>query len=509
MSVSAIKSAAKCRCKEPKIRRRPSPKREGLGGGESAAMRHLHYILLAMLLLGFTNIPISAQAPSAPTFQVYLPVIVRLTNANNLELTTATYLGGTGADSANAIDIANNGLIVMGGSLTGFSPTGATLVTLPGAGSGAVVRLSSDGRTALSITRIGNSVADLGLTSDDRIGVCGDFGVALLNADASATIWSAAIGAASRCAIGSDGTIAVLVSKTVSIYASDGSLIRSLTIADNPLDLTIDTAGSQVIVVGWRQITSTLQMPFIRAYGFDGTQRWTSYDYAAGTPNIGSADTRAEQIALGRDGKLYVSFSINGGTGVSVLARDPKNAALSAADRTVVTDKYTNPFNIGSVKMAWLGRFNLSNGQLEQGQSLLTRLTSNDRGNSISIRAIAADEQGRVVIAGDTACCIMDRDTRQVAFTTVGGYEIGEAYVLTLSADFRARTAWTVFTAPGTSAGSSPANGVALRGGKVAMAATLNQGTGATRGLITFKALQPTLGSATASDGYLAVWTGP
>jgi hypothetical protein len=472
-------------------------------------MRHRHFILLAMLLLLLNNVATSAQTTTAPAFQVYLPLILRLANPNNLDVTTATYLGGAGADTANTIEIATDGTLVVGGSLPGFVPSGASQVTLPGASTGAVVRLSSDGRTALSVTRIGATVVQLGLASDGRIGVCGDFGVAMLNADASTLLWSAAIGTASRCAIGSDGTIAVLVAKTVSIYASDGTLIRSLVLTDNPLDLVVDSAGSQVISVGWRQITPTLQMPFIRAFGFDGTARWTSYDYPAGTPNIGSADTRAERIALGRDGKLYVSFSINGGTGVSVLARDPKDPALSAADRTVVTDKYTNPFNIGSVKMAWLGRFNLNSGQLEQGQSLLTRVTSTDKGNSISIKAIAADEQGRVVIAGDSACCIMDRNTRQVALTTVGGYESGEAYILTLSADFKIRSAWTVFSAPGTSAGSSPANGVALRGGKVAMVATLNQGGAATRGLITYQAIQPTLGSTTASDGYLVLWPGP
>ncbi|NJO81424.1 MAG: hypothetical protein HC828_00805 [Blastochloris sp.] len=61
---------------------------------------------------------------------------------------------------------------------------------------------------------------------------------------------------------------------------------------------------------------------------------------------------------MGRDDKLYFAGTINGGTGVSVFSRDPKDIDIKLGkDRAIETDNYTKPFNIGSVKMSWYGRF--------------------------------------------------------------------------------------------------------------------------------------------------------
>jgi hypothetical protein len=243
-------------------------------------------------------------------------------------------------------------------------------------------------------------------------------------------------------------------------------------------------------------VSGNLQIPFIRAYGYDGALRWKSYDFPAGTANLGSADTRGERIAIGRDGKLYFAGSINGGTGVSIFIRDPKDTGISATDRIVVTDKYTNPTNIGSVKMLWFGRFNLADGALELGQSLLTRLSS-DRGNSIGASAITADVDGTLYLAGSAAAFIASRSEIRVAGVAPGTYSGSDAYALVISPDFTQRRLWVTFTGPAGGAGS--ANAISVRGGVIALAGSVSSGS-----FITHNALQPTPGGA--ADAYLAVW---
>lgn len=463
---------------------------------------------VALVAVGLVA-PTQAQDP-ANGFNVYVPVVrggaapgANLTPSNNLPVMTATFLGGAGSDAAGGVDVALDGAIVFGGTLPGHTPGGVTPVTLPGGGNGAVVRFGPDGRTVLSATRIGGAVSDLEVAADGRIAVCGDFGVALLNADASAAAWSAAPGSASRCAVGSDGVVAALVGGSAFVYASDGALLKNWSIGGNgQSDLAVDGANRLVIAVGYTQVSSNLQIAFMRAWDYAGTLRWRSYDFPD-APGLG-ADTRGERVAIGRDGKLYFAGSINGGTGASIFSRDPKDINLRlGSDRNVATDTFNNATNTGSVKMTWFGRYNPADGALELGSSLLTRL-SDGKGNSIVARAIAADEMGRVYLAGDSSCCLQNRSARQVAGITVGAYEGGEGFFLALSADFKQRLIWTPFAAPGASAGGSPAVGVAVRNGRVAIVVNANAKDGARREWITHNPLQAS--PATLPDAYLAVW---
>ena len=147
--------------------------------------------------------------------------------------------------------------------------------------------------------------------------------------------------------------------------------------------------------------------------------------------------------------------------------------------------------------MVWYGRYSPTTGALEQGASLLTRLSSGS-GNSISVQAIMADQYGAIFLAGDASCCFHNRNTRQIAGVAVGPYASGEAYLLTVSPDFRQRLVWTPFAGPG-GAASSPATAVSVRGDTAAIGIIVKSGA-----LITAHALQPTPGSA--QDGYIAVW---
>jgi len=432
--------------------------------------------------------------------QIFLPLVSRtvdLAPTNNFPVSSATYLGGAGADTASAVDVAPDGTVVFGGALPGANPGGVTPVSLLSGGNGAVVRLGNNGRSVLSISRIGGSVNDLEINNSGQIVVCGDFGMAVLNATASAVLRNANPGAGRRCTIANDGTVAVLVGGSAVVYNSAGTVVGNWAIGGSAQnDIAIDSANGSVFATGFTQVSGNLQLPFIRAWSYTGTLKWKSYDWTS-APSLG-ADTRGEVIAMGRDGKLYMAGTINGGTGVSVFSRDPKNInVVLGSDRQITTDNYNTPTNVGSVSMSWYGRFNPADGTLEKGQSLLTRLSSG-KGNSIVAEAITADEAGNVYIAGGTACCIQNRNARQVAGITVGPYTSGEGFFLAVSADFRKRIIWTPFSAPSSSS-VSPATGVGARNGVVAVTLNLTQGA-----LITTNALQAN--PSTLPEAYVAVW---
>lgn len=452
--------------------------------------------LLIVTCLGIGSIG-SARAQTTPE-TLYLPLVTSGLRQNgpatNLNVEAATHLGGAQADRGAAVDVAPDGTIVLGGSFADYEPPVAATTLLNGT-SGAVVRFDRSGREVLSFTRIGARVNDLEIGADGTIVVCGDFGIAALDPAASSVLWSAAPGAGKRCAVGSDGTAAALVGNTAYAYGDAGALLGSwIVVGSAANDLAVDGANQLVIVTGFTQVSGNLQHPFIRGYNFNGELRWRSYDFPA---QIGSlrADTRGERVAIGRDGKLYFTGSINGGTGVSVFSRDPLNADLSAGDRTVQTDTYTRPTNVGSVKMLWFGRFNPADGALELGQSVLTRL--NGRGNSIGGKAITADADGTVYIAGDAFASIADRSTVTISGERIGPYGAADAYVLVVSPDFTQRRHWVAFAGP--EGGRGAANGVAVRNGTAALAATLTGGA-----FITRNAVQAV--PAGDSEAYLAVW---
>ncbi|MGQ9549513.1 MAG: hypothetical protein ACUVWS_12865 [Roseiflexus sp.] len=467
-------------------------------------------IVVCLFVASTGNSIVSGQSPDpqqAGSYHVYLPLILApSTPTANLSALTATYLGAAGADELNGAAFAPDGTLVVAGTLPGYTPPGASLFVHPGATNGAVLRLSANGSSALSILRIGGIVRDLDMNTSGDLVVCGDMGVARLSADATSVIWSASPGDATRCAVGADGVVAALVGNTVFVYDQNGALTNNWTATGtSAADLVVDSARSLVIVGGYTQVNSTLQLPWIRAYAYNGSVRWRSYDVSA-APGLG-ADSRVERLAFGADGKLYVAGSINGGIGASIFSRDPKDITLALGPRLVKSDEYSDSTNTGSVKIAWFGRFNPEDGSLELAQGLLTRRTSDKKGNSVSIRAIAADERGRVFLAGDAACCIRNRDQQRIAGTPVGPYELGEGYVALVSEDFRQRLVWTPYAGPTISGGSSGANALAIRNGNVLTVAKLNLNK--PRSLITVNAFQPAPGGSTGSEGYLLLWQAP
>lgn len=412
---------------------------------------------------------------------------------NNLTVRSASFLGGSGDDSGNAVEIAPDRTIVIGGNFD-LTPTQSLAP-----GQGAVIRVDSTGQTVLSVTQVGANVDDLDLNRNNgTITVVGDFGVKTLNSDASQVLWSANPGSAQRVAVAGQGQVAVLADKQVTVYNPQGTPIGNFTVPGTQIaDVAIDSNTSSVFVTGYRQVGANLQLPLLRSYSYTGQINWENYNFSANeaaTEKLG-ADTRGLRVAIGRDNQLYFAGSLDGGN--SVFQRDPKIITQSAGNVNI--DNYTNTSNSGGAKFAYFARINPATGTLDQGQIFLTRRSNGD-GNSFAVNAITADANGRVYIGGQAGASLPNRDELRINGTPVGAYSGFEGAVIAVSEDFQARELVGLWSG-GNPSGSS-VNGVAVFGDIRAMVST-NSGTN----MITVNPLQSTSGGN--QDAFFSVWQSP
>ncbi|NJN15159.1 MAG: hypothetical protein HC822_02080 [Oscillochloris sp.] len=309
-----------------------------------------------------------------------------------------------------------------------------------------------------------------------------------------------------------NGAVAVLSGDTITRYNLDGSGATGWQPAGSGVDdIAIEAASGLVFVAGYTQKAGDLKVAYLRAYDANGTVVWTNYDHSASAvkgANLG-ADSEGRRVAIGRDGMLYFAGFTDGGN--SIYQRDPRDIGRRLSNSEQINiDNYSNTSNISGAKsLAWFGRFNPADGTLLLGQWLLTRL-NDGKGNSIGIKAISAAEDGTVLLAGDAYASLKSRTGMQFAGITLGGYEGGEPYFAVIAPDFRTRRIWTALAAPGTSAGSSPLLGAAIRRDALLVGGTLNpRGSGTPRNLITVDPLQAAPADGATAEGYLLVMPTP
>jgi hypothetical protein len=456
-------------------------------------------VALAVLLhpgLGAGTVP-AAGAQSVP------PAPER--TSTNLQVATASYLGALGTH-ATAVDVAPDGTTVLGGVVIReagdagelAAPGAPPAVNVQGGGNGVVLRLvagvGGSAPAIHSVTRLPGAVEDLKVNASGQIAACGDFGVVVLDALATAPLWAERPGPVRRCAFGDDGTLVALASSAVFVYqAGGGQPATWFPGGTAQSDVALDPTRGLVFVTGHTNRRTTkgepVQVAYLKAWSTAGAPAWTAYDAAPDRLGAAEPDTRGVRLTLGRDGKLYFAAESAGGN--SLFGRQPRDPAqLLLPEQLVQTDVFTNPtFNTPRNHITWFGRYNPADGSLEQGQFVLARLDdARLRGNSIRPRAIAADEEGRVYLVGAASASIEDRDVRTISGTAVGPYGGGEAFLLVLQPDLRQRVVWTTFTAPA-GAGTDPTHdsvaiGVGVRNGVAALAATVSRG-----GLLTFNSL--------------------
>lgn len=428
---------------------------------------------------------------------------------------TATYLGGAGGNNyVGGLGIAPDKSVVFGGTLFGDDLFGIGSTDLNGGGNGAVVRFDSTGSTPLSVTRLGNSICDMELDSSGRIAVATDgLGAAMLSADGSSLLWSdPTIGKVSRIAVGSDGTVAALTSdKQVYTYDSSGTRLGQLSLGHQYVeDVAVHGGSGQVVVTGYNNKTLTMrnhqggpvQVAFMQSFSSDLSEhQWTNYNWpgeplGCPCPECGGegleADSRGYRLTVGADDKLYFGAESAGGN--SIFLRDPKDLYEELDEGVNVSyDKYNQAWGTGSNHIAHYGRFDPETGDIENNQWLVARIPDNNAGNTIRPRAITADEEGRVYVAGFAFYSIEVRDANLINGEAVGPYMGGEAFLLRASEDLGEREMWTPFTQEGpTRSYEGDPEGmdnyaIAARHGMWAMAATISPGEAIT----TDNALQP------------------
>ncbi|MGB6300091.1 MAG: DUF4114 domain-containing protein [Rivularia sp. (in: cyanobacteria)] len=427
---------------------------------------------------------------------------------NNLDVSAATYLGGADDDFTNAVDISVDGnFVIVGGSLKNTNFGGAEFEVL-GGGDGSIVRYDSQTNEVVATTRLPGKVLDLEVSKNGDIAVAYEGGIAVLNADATEVKWDKSLSNASRIAISDSGTVGVIedidnASDKAYLFDSEGKEKQQWDTGSSGrhfYDIAVtDQNKGMVIATGYEQKADLLQVAFTEALSYGGEDRWKNYDFNAGEiQGEGlTADTRGTHVSIGRDGQLYAAYKVNGGTGSSIFYRDPNDLTEKVTDdRKIETDDYNRPTDISGGKITWYGRYNLETGDLIKGQTLLAR-QSND-GKSVTVSSITATEDGTVILGGDAAFKIANRDDQTIEgqpvseYTKNDGYDGFDAYLAVISPDLKQRISWTPIP-------DSDGAVAAYRDGKTAVVTTTNF----KKNQITHNAIQDSAGGN--KDGYLLV----
>lgn len=310
----------------------------------------------------------------------------------------ATWLGGPNADAVGGIAIAPDGTILVGATLPGVDLAAWQPEHQAGDGDGAVLRISPDGRRLLAVVRRNGSVDDLRIDAAGHVYLVGSAGCAKLN-PALQAVWTADWKARDgRIAPGPDGGAVTLTGDRISVLDRKGRLQKEWSIADRRVhDIVCDPVNRVVYATG-SNVPKPKEgaVPFVYAFDLTGKRLWTAHDWTrqqieGEQLTAGSVGLR---LALDKDGQLYVAGESHGGN--TVWGRQSDDIREKLLGRT---DRFQNPFGIGSQFLTFLGRLDVRTGRVLQSTMLLGR-ADNQRGSSMRPAALAVDAEGRVYVGG-------------------------------------------------------------------------------------------------------------
>ena len=425
-----------------------------------------------------------------------------MVSASKLDSQTATYFGTGATDTVTAVEIAADCSVLVAGRIGALDglPTPQPLVPGVTSSTGLVSELIYDGRAVRRQRSFGTIINDLATNASDEVVIGGDAGIVRLSANLHTVLWNkTGLGAATRVALGNDGTTAALFGKTLRIFDAQGNELANRTFGDAAVnDVAIDNAG--VYVTGFAQRDggpcSQLQVAWVRAYSKTGTERWNAWDWThaqAAATGSSCADTRGMRIAVGRDGGLYFAGESAGGNTIYRY----QSKALAEAAPNVKTDPFNDAYNTASNHITYIAKLDPADGRVQKGQLLLARL-ADTKGNTIRPRAITADEQGRVYVAGVSACCTQNRSALILNGTALAAYSGGDPFVLVLSADLRTRHLW--FSAA--DGGKGEALGVAASRGLAVLGTRAD-----TASMALDRGVQTTRPAAATTGGHVMTWS--
>lgn len=409
------------------------------------------------------------------------------------------------------------------------------------------------------IGTVDGTVNDVQVGDDGRIAITGSFGVGLLKADGSSFEWvdtSIQIGtvaahsnsfyawfnltenkqrykrAMSRVSIGSDGTTATIQqvanygSSYLYVYDTNGNMVfdsifpasttkvfpdRTFTNNYNinvyPNDICVDGKNKSVIIAGWNprmddsrhMLNHPIHMPYIKCLDYAGNMKWLDYDWRAKDVYEAAdyyADSRFNDIVLGRDGYLYTAGYIHGGDHMFIL--DPKSMILNNA-LAVGFDSYSSPYSMGAgIDHAYICQYDPLTGNIIKGEGVIVRKKTNgtDKPNQSQVKGLMADENGKLYLAGYCQPYIKNRDLQTINGIAVGAKDTCESFAMVLNPGWKSREIWTV---PNKNLLEGAFWGLGYRNGIVAAAGEVYSGEA-----ITVNAIDPA--RMPNYDGYLLTW---
>lgn len=422
--------------------------------------------------------------------------------SNSLASQTASYLGSGNTDTVTGVEISEDcSVLTVGrmGALAGVDPP-QPLIAGVASSTGLLAELNTQGRTVRRQRSFGAIVNDIGINTSDEIVIGGDAGIARLDARLQTVRWSkTTLGTANRVALGNDGSVAALFGKTLRVFDAQGNETANRTFGDSEVnDVAIDANG--IYVTGFAQRDggpcTQLQVAWVRSYTKTGTERWKVWDWThaqAAATSSSCADTRGLRIAIGRDGGLYFAGESAGGNTIYRY----QSTLLTENAPNVATDSYNNAFNTKSNHITYIAKLDPSNGSVQKGQLILSRL-SDTSGNTIRPRAITADELGRIYVAGVSACCIQNRSALSFNGAVTTAYSGGDPFVLVLSSDLRTRHLW--FSSA--NGGKGEGLGVAVSRGLAAFGSRSDAAP-----MLLDRPAQPSRPSAATTGGHVMTWS--
>jgi hypothetical protein len=269
-------------------------------------------------------------------------------STNSLQTNMTTYLGSTGTDRANVVEIAPDDTIVVGGLLQTTENLSLTPTNIRGGGVGYVMRFASDGKTPLSMTRFPLEIEDLDIDSTNgNIAIADASGFSYMNSTATIETFRQSptreptpnAGSLERVDIGADGKIAYLGGERFSVWSTAGVNLSFNTTDSRSVvgkivrDIALDSTNNQVVIIGETQKDdaancSQWRAGWMRSYSYTGGVTWTNYDWTPPqvnnvTPYNLCPDFIPNRVSIGRDSKLYMTGEAPSGR--TVLDHNPRN----------------------------------------------------------------------------------------------------------------------------------------------------------------------------------------
>lgn len=340
-------------------------------------------------------------------------------SAGGYAIVASSYLGSAEFDdSVVGAQVLSDGTIVLAANLSAHiaSVLNTSQSTFDDDLRGGLVRLTSGGSRLLALVGLAKEVRDMAIDAQDSIYLAaGADGLLKVDPKTTRIVWRKDFADCTRVDVSPGGHLAAIADGSIHIFDPAGTQTGQAKGKGYTNDVCVDAGSKTVIFCGFRNAHAfdgkrryPVQICYIIGLNYDGSRKWTNYDWSTdresdrflNKPTNNMADTRADRCAIGRDGKLYVTFQVAGGN--HIFRYSPKNIMQKA--QIVGGDKYHQFYNSRAEHKNFFARYEPATGEYLAGQQFCGRL-SNNRANAVVTKEgdITADEQGRVYLVGRSA----------------------------------------------------------------------------------------------------------